>query len=326
MNEFDGNDAGEQAVLAVLTGTPVGEAAARAGCSPEQLAQAVELYRAADRAALDARPALAGWHQVNIEFTHYPTADRAFAAYLLPSLHEATSSGLFRSWWFIRKYPCWRLRVAPCPGIAVGNVSKHVAAALDRAVSWGVVTRWWTSLYEPETAAFGGPDAMDLAHELFHTDSAGVLDYLIHAGTHSSGLPDAKATSFIVVSLFLRAAALEWSEQGDVWARVETKRPLPDDVAVERVTAMTGALRKHLTIDVGPVLAAGQPLAPIAEWITGMERGGVALADAARDGRLTLGTRSILARHVIFHWNRMGFTARQQAIWSRAARQAVLSD
>ncbi|MFP1626414.1 hypothetical protein ACLB9X_14840 [Streptomyces sp. 5K101] len=89
---------------------------------------------------------------------------------------------------------------------------------------------------------------------------------------------------------------------------------------------MTGALRKHLTIGVGPVLAAGQPLAPIAEWITGMERGGVALADAARDGRLTLGTRSILARHVIFHWNRMGFTARQQAIWSRAARQAVLSD
>ncbi|WP_264296568.1 lantibiotic dehydratase C-terminal domain-containing protein [Streptomyces sp. C8S0] len=55
-----------------------------------------------------------------------------------------------------------------------------------------------------------------------------------------------------------------------------------------------------------------------------MEHGGRALADAAHEGRLRLGLRGILARHILFHWNRMEFTTRQQAIWSRAAREAVL--
>ena len=56
----------------------------------------------------------------------------------------------------------------------------------------------------------------------------------------------------------------------------------------------------------------------------GMEDGGEALAAAAQEGRLGLGLRGILARHILFHWNRMGFDTRQQAIWSRAAREAAL--
>ena len=59
-------------------------------------------------------------------------------------------------------------------------------------------------------------------------------------------------------------------------------------------------------------------------WIEGLEHGGKALADAADSGNIGLGKRGILARHVLFHWNRMGFTLRQQAIWSRAARETAL--
>lgn len=314
----------EQAILAVLTGTPIAEAAALARTSPERLTDAVERYRAAGRATLGTRPAPSDWYQVNIEFADHPTADRAFLAYLLPSLRRATDTGTAGAWWFVRKYPCWRLRVAPGPQATIEDISKHVTEALDSAISWGVVKRWRPPLYEPETTAFGGPVGMNIAHSLFHTDSVGVLGYLDRSGRDGSGLLDAKATSLLIISRFLRAAGLEWSEQGDVWARVEANRPLPEDIPVERVTAMTATLRKLLLIDARPVLVPGGPFAPLADWIAGTERAGRALSEAGLEGRLGLGTRGILARHVIFHWNRMGFTTRQQAIWSRAVRESIL--
>nr|WSY51819.1 thiopeptide-type bacteriocin biosynthesis protein [Streptomyces sp. NBC_00886] len=318
------NSAVEQAILAVLTGAPIAEAAARAHSFAYLLTEAAARYRAAGRAALDAQPELSQGHQVNIEFTDYSAAERTFGTYLLPLLRQETETGTLVAWWFVRKHPCWRLRVTPGPATTIDGVTKPISTALDNAVSRGVVTRWWPSLYEPETTAFGGPIGMDIAHGLFHTDSIGVLDYLHRDNTDGRELFDPKATSLLVISLFLRAAHQEWSEQGDVWARVEAARPLTDDVPVKRVTAMTGAMHRLLTIDAVPTIAAGGPLAPIAEWIAGFERAGRALSYSGREGRLALGIRSILARHILFHWNRMGFTARQQAIWARAARETIL--
>jgi thiopeptide-type bacteriocin biosynthesis protein len=187
-----------------------------------------------------------------------------------------------------------------------------------------VVRRWWPSPYEAETVAFGGAEGMRIAHALFHADSVGVLGYLRGPAAEDSVPLDAKATSLVISTLFLRAAGQEWSEQGDVWARVEAKRPLPDDVPTERVTAMTGAVRRLLSADTAPALTGGNPLALLAEWADAIERGGQTLGNAGREGRLGLGTRGILARHILFHWNRMGFTMRQQAIWSRAARETIL--
>ncbi|MEU0118553.1 thiopeptide-type bacteriocin biosynthesis protein [Streptomyces bobili] len=314
----------ERAVHAVLAGTPIETVSARLHSSPEHLAEAVKLYCAAGRTALDARSSTSDWQQVNIEFTDYPTAQRAFLAYLLPSLREACDVGTIGAWWFVRKFPCWRLRVVHGPQPLGECASEPIHAALDSAVSWGVAKRWWPSPYESETVAFGGTDGMRIAHALFHADSVGVLDYLHGPATEASVPLDAKATSLIIITLFLRAAGQEWSEQGDIWARVEAKRPLPDDVSPERVTAMTGTVRKLLTADTAPTLTVGNPLAPLAEWADAIERSGQALGNAGREGRLGLGTRGILARHILFHWNRMGFTTRQQAIWSRAARETIL--
>ncbi|MGW4730532.1 thiopeptide-type bacteriocin biosynthesis protein [Streptomyces shenzhenensis] len=306
----------EDAVLSVLGGEPIADAAHRARMLPGRLADAVERYRAAGRAALDASPA--DWHQVYIQFAHYPTAEPAFRAYLLPSL-RGTHVG---AWWFLRKHPCWRLRLQHSPDTMAGDAIAHVSEALDSAVSWGVVKDWWPSLYEPETLAFGGPDGMTIAHSVFHTDSVGVLDYQQNTTGGATGL-DAKATSLLITSLFLRAAGLEWGEQGDVWGQVEARRPLAEDIPPDKVSSLADSMRQLLLRDTGPALANG-PLTPLGNWVTGMEHGGRALADAARDGRLGLGLRGVLARHVLFHWNRMGFNARQQAIWSRAAREAAL--
>ncbi|MET8772144.1 thiopeptide-type bacteriocin biosynthesis protein [Streptomyces sp. NPDC004658] len=307
----------EEAVLSVLGGVPIAEAAWRARTSPGRLAAAVELYRAAGRAALEAQPD--GWQQVYIKFVDYPTADHAFRAYLLPALREAPVD----QWWFLRKHPCWRLRVRHRPDVPMDKATAHLTEALDSAVSWGVVKEWQPSLYEPETVAFGGPDGMAISHSLFHTDSVGVLDYFRHAAEGTKGLLDAKATSLLLTTLFLRAAGLEWGEQGDVWGRVEARRPLPDNVPVDKVSAMAEQLQRFLLLESAPALADG-PLTPLRTWVTGLEVGGQALADAAHEGRLALGLRGALARHILFHWNRMGFNTRQQAIWSRAAREAAL--
>jgi len=314
----------EQAVLAVLSGTPVEEVSVRLDSSSGQLAEAVELYRAAGRAALDARSASSGWQQVNIEFTDYPSAQSAFLTYLLTPLREASAAGEIRAWWFVRKFPCWRLRLARGPRSRAEYTPEHLREALDSAVSWGVVRRWWPSPYEAEAVAFGGAEGMRIAHGLFHADSVGLLDYLRGSGAEDGVPLDAKAVSLIITSLFLRAAGQEWGEQGDVWARVEAKRPLPDDVPPERVTAMTDAVRELLAADTESAFAVGNSLTPLAGWASTMKRGGQILGNAGREGRLALGTRSILARHVLFHWNRMGFTTRQQAIWARAAREAIL--
>ncbi len=49
---------------------------------------------------------------------------------------------------------------------------------------------------------------------------------------------------------------------GDIWARVEVARPLPVDIPLDRVTAMTPVLHRLLTIDATPFLTAKGPLAP----------------------------------------------------------------
>lgn len=309
----------ENAILSVLTGTPIDQATNRIRTSPAWLTDAVERYRAAGRAVLATPPA--EWHQVNIEFTDYPTAEHSFRAYLLPYLRtEAVGA-----WWFVRKHPCWRLRVRPAADADTEDTIAHLTEALDRILSRGVAKRWWPSRYEPETIAFGGPEGLTLTHALFHADSVGVLDYHQHAADGTGGLLGAKETSLLVTTLLLRAAGLEWGEQGDVWGQIEARRPLPSDVSPTQISGMTTALRRLLTLDARPALTDG-PLTPLRTWTTNMERGATALADAARAGSLQLGLRTILARHVLFHWNRMGFTNHQQAIWARAARQTILGD
>lgn len=307
----------EDAILAVLGGASLAETAHAADIEAAQLSDAIERYKDAGRAALDAEPS--GWNQVNIRFADYPSADRAFRAYLMPAL-RSEPIGI---WWFVRKYPHWRLRFCPAPNASAKDALHHVTEALDSSVSWSVTTEWTSTPYEPEGIAFGGPVGMPLAHELFHADSVGALGYLGVAAGGSTRTLDAKATSLVAMTLLMRAAGLEFGEQGDVWGRVEERRPLTEDVPPERVSSMVEPMRRLLLTDAHPLLNAGD-LGCVQPWIEGLEHGGKALADAADSGNIGLGKRGILARHVLFHWNRMGFTLRQQAIWSRAARETAL--
>ena len=308
----------EAAVLSVIAGNPLEEAAAQARISPKQMAAAVELYREAGRAALDARPRPLGWHQLYVRFADYPNAVHAFNTHIRPGLDGAPG------WWFIRKHPHWRLRFhLGADDTATAHIIQRVTQALTQASTRGVISAWQPSPYEPETLAFGGITGMAIAHDLFHTDSVGVLDYYRHHANGSGKLPDPKVTSLLVTACILRAAGLEWGEQGDVWGRIEALRVLPGDVPPSQITGMAPTMRKLLMLDLGEVVHHGA-LAPVRTWITGMERGAHRLAQAAERGQLHLGLRHILARLLLFHFNRMGHSSRQQAIWARAAREAIL--
>lgn len=86
---------------------------------------------------------------------------------------------------------------------------------LDELTGTGVNARWWPMVYEPETAAIGGPTAMDTVHDLFCADSVGVLDYLRQ---DAPGL-GRRELSVLLLSGLLRAAGLDTFKCGDVSAR-----------------------------------------------------------------------------------------------------------
>ncbi|GAB2769260.1 methyltransferase, FxLD system [Streptomyces daliensis] len=259
----------------------------------------------------------AEWPQRIIEFSDWSRAESVAVTRLRPLLTAATRDGLLQ-WSFIRKAPTWRLRYRTPPG-----GTPPLDQALSILVTDGVIHAWVPGIYEPETTAFGGPAGMDVAHELFHRDSLHVLDQL--ARWQQSPDPPGLGRRELAVMLFsvsMRAAGLDWYEQGDVWARVAAERPRPPRPVPQRHRA---AVRRLMTVDAGRLSNSGDGrLAPLADWISTFEWAGQQLARLNRHGRLERGLRAVLAHHLIFHWNRLGLPREDQSALSTLAKEAVM--
>ncbi len=147
-----GTDRVGPAVLDVLSGTPLDEAATRTGLEPAELAAAVEVFCQAGHQALE-QQAVPEWWQVYLQFADWHTAEDTVTAHLTPLFHDLEVAGALTSWWFIRKFPCWRIRLR----VSDEDARQRIRAALDALVADGLSSRWWTGIYEPEIAAFGGP-------------------------------------------------------------------------------------------------------------------------------------------------------------------------
>ncbi|MFC0628246.1 thiopeptide-type bacteriocin biosynthesis protein [Kribbella deserti] len=312
----------ERGVLEVLTGQPLPEAAKRLGMPADELAEAVERYRTAGRAALDAR---AGdtWYQVHLEFANWNAIEQEPAARLRAGLERAQEIGLIANWWFIRKAPCWRLRCQPGNEASFEALERHLKRLVDDMKASGHIATSWTSIYEPEVAAFGGPRGMQIAHDLFHADSHAILDYLTSQNRSSSALPvGRRELSVVLCSAMMRGAGQDWFEQGDIWNRVADLRPVPPNTPLERLPDLAAKLRHLMTIDTKPgsaLLNDSSDLGFASPWIDSFTKAGAAIAATT----LSRGTREIVAQHIIFHWNRMGLSASTQSILTRAAREVV---
>lgn len=309
----------EEAVWRILAGDDLGATAEAFALQPEELSAAAELYRRAGHHALASQHD-SGWQQLYLHFTDWTGADRIAATHLLPILTAAEHRGAIDSWWFMRKHPCWRLRVRPGTG---HDVVAELAADLDQLTADGHLQGWWPGVYEAETAAFGGEKAVDAAHRLFAADSKGVVE--LAAG--SAGLGHRELSILLCGALMRDGARLEWYERGDVWDRVTVERPLPAAVPAEKVAAMAQTLRTLLLADTapdGPIFTDSGPAARHSGWAAEFRDTGRALADANAAGQLHRGLREVLSYHVIFHWNRLGLPAHTQAVLAHAARHAIL--
>jgi protein-L-isoaspartate(D-aspartate) O-methyltransferase len=158
-----------------------------------------------------------GWCQYNIEFPDRSTAARVTACELGPALTAAQETGLLHGWWFMRKQP-WKLRYLPDDPASAATIT----GLLGKLTADRRITGWTPGIYEPETLAFGGENGMDAAHDLFHHDSVHLLARAAQASTQALGQREA---TVVLCSVMLRAAGLDWYEQGDVWAKVAGLRP-----------------------------------------------------------------------------------------------------
>ncbi|MGW3562772.1 thiopeptide-type bacteriocin biosynthesis protein [Streptomyces sp. NPDC000941] len=305
------------AVLEVMAGASTDTAAAHAGLEPADLDAAVAVYQQAGQRALAQQAGPPAWAQLYVQFTDWDKAERTAADHIAPILDLAQQEKRITGWWFIRKHPCWRLRLLPAPGT---QLPPSLADTLDELTADGRVNRWWPGIYEPEAVAFGGETSMTIAHTLFHADSRAIL-------TTAHGDLGRRELSLLLCATLMRAAGLEWYEQGDVWHRVTQERPLPPDVPGAKVQAMAGSLRQLLLADTsptGPMLQSNRTLKPAADWVHAFQHAGTDLGTAARDGTLDRGLREVISYHVIFHWNRIGLPSRTQSILAHAARNAIL--
>lgn len=250
------------------------------------------------------------WHQVNIAFPDWSDAERTAVVHLSPLLADAENNSLLTGWFFIRKAPCWRLRYQATHRAAADHFQQRLGD-LERAC---LITRTATAIYEPETHAFGGTPAISLAHRLWHLDSRHLLTYLA-TPTAAAGR---RELSILLCSAMLRAARLDWYEQGDVWAQVAEHRDPP-----HHGDTPADAVRRLISTDTDTLTGPGKPLAFAAEWAAVYTTAGRELADLASNGHLHRGLRAVLAHHIVFAWNRLGLSTGTQAALATAAGIAV---
>lgn len=242
------------------------------------------------------------WHQANIEFPDWDRAEHVAADRLFSQLDDT-------AYWFIRKRPCWRWRYR-----AGRDGRARTGHALDALAEAGHITGWTPVIYEPEAHAFGGPEAMDTAHRLFHADSRGILTYL--RARPKDG--HRREISLMLCSIMMRAARQDLFEQGDIWARVAACRPAPAATPTD-----PGLIRRFLTTDAESQMNEEAALGFCARWAAAYSAAGAELAALAAGGRLHRGLRDVLSHHVIFAWNRLGLPYATQCTLANAAKDAV---
>lgn len=257
------------------------------------------------------------WRQITVIFPDWDTAEHTALARLAPLLGADETARTIGPWFFIRKAPTWRIRYQPPGDAAVAE--QRLLHALEPLQSQEHLTAVTPVIYEPETHAFGGTEGMTAAHRLFHRDSQHLI---AHLGRHRDR-PHRRELAILLCTTMLRAAGLDWYEQGDVWARVADHRDPPQLQPVHRRRTTRDGLRHLMSADITQLTRDGAPLTIPTAWPHAFTAAGRDLATLAATGRLHRGLRAVLAHHLIFAFNRLGLPHAVQATLAAGAKAAV---
>jgi thiopeptide-type bacteriocin biosynthesis protein len=260
------------------------------------------------------------WQQVNIAFPDRGRAEQTALAHLAPFLCTAEDEGAVSAWFFIRKWPCWRVRYLP----DVGDMHARICRELAALTTAGHIAGWTTAIYEAEVHAFGGAASMTVAHRLFHRDSRGLLAFLRDEDAAAGG--HRREMSLMLCSTLMRSAGLDLYEQGDVWARVAAHRALPSTSDRTSADQLQAAVNRLITVDADSQMGNDGPLSHVTAWAGAYTSAGKDLAHLNRSGALHRGLRDVLAHHVIFAWNRIGLPYETQAILADTAKTVIFGN
>lgn len=253
------------------------------------------------------------WQQANLAFADPALAERIAVTHVAPILTAAEAKQMISAWFIIRKGHQWRLRYLPTHRAGINT--KRVSDQLGNLCIRGYLTKVTEVIYEPETRAFGGPRAMRLAHRLWHLDSRHLLTPLATPPQRHREL------SIMLCTAMMRAAGLDWYEQGDVWARVADHR---DRANPAHTAVLREAVKQLLLVDPAGLAHPDAPLAGKATLLDAFTTTGGALRRTHESGHLCRGLREVLTHHVIFMWNRRGIPEHEQAALAATATAIIL--
>lgn len=114
-------------------------------------------------------------------YTGTATVDRVLCDDVAPLAQEAIASGAARRWFFIRySEGGWHLRIRfqGDPRVLRERVQPAIESMAQRLIDTGAAWKLQFDTYEREVERYGGPEAIELAEEIFHRDSEAVAALL----------------------------------------------------------------------------------------------------------------------------------------------------
>jgi thiopeptide-type bacteriocin biosynthesis protein len=228
---------------------------------------------------------------------------------LASALEAWRTEGRFRLCFFMRKAPGLRLRFYADQ--LAERLEPELLAWLAAAERRNDLRAFHLTAYEPEAFLFGGPTGLAIAHRQFDLDTRLALRYETLAAEERASLPPERLSLALLNDLFA-ACVDDAGELWDVWQRLRAARdslPLPS--LADEELARAGEL-----MSLAPSFLEGLAPGPrelLRDGRAGHARIAAQLRAAHEAGRLAIGPRAWLMAASVFHWNRFGLAADDQA-------------
>ncbi|MEU0036336.1 thiopeptide-type bacteriocin biosynthesis protein [Streptomyces sp. NPDC006333] len=261
------------------------------------------------------------WVDIGLALTGYPPSTEVYER-LLDETQRLRQTGLADLFLFIHKPPGLRWRLQAADGTHLGELRREAVTAAARIVGRDHVR---SAVYEPQQTLFGGARSMGYVHRTWSADS--LLWMRWHAGARpgSRTAGERLILSFRALAhVFVKLGVVGWEDR-EVWNHVteETGRRLAEhEWARPEVVALARSLRVRWdTVWAAPHDRPGLDQADQSPLLHTFARTSGPTLEAwhaeclSRPAtRYPLTPRRAAAYWTVFHWNRAGLTAAQQAL------------